>query len=101
MISIAASPWTVTIPPIVCGDGRADQQRAEQVEDRREHDALQRGRRAGRDERGDRVRRVVDPVGEREREREQHREQEPRLHARRIWRGGARRGGGRGAPGGE
>ena len=61
-------------------DGGAHQQRAQQVEDRREDDRLRRPRGAGGHQRRDRVRGVVQPVGDREAEREEDRDRESCVH---------------------
>ena len=57
-----------------------DDERAEQIEDRRQQRGLQRPGGARRHERRDRVRGVVDPVGEREQDRERHGETESGVH---------------------
>ena len=78
--SVASDGATVDDAADRVGDRGADEQRPEQVEDRGQHDRLQRRRGPRGDERGDRVRCVVQPVGHREADREQDRDDEPRVH---------------------
>ena len=66
------------------GDGCAEEQRAEEVEHRREQDRLQRRRGPRGDQRGDRVGCVVEPVRDGEPDREQHRDHKLGLHGRTI-----------------
>ena len=72
------------------GDRGAEQQRAEQVEDRGEQDRLQRPRGARGDQRGDRVGGVVQPVRDGERERKDDRDDERGVHDRGVSRAGSR-----------
>jgi hypothetical protein len=64
------------------GDRCTEEQRAEQIEHRREQDRLQRRRGPRGDQRGDRVGRVVEPVRDGEPDREQHRDRELGIHGR-------------------
>ena len=63
------------------GDRGAEQQRPEQVEDRREHDRLLGARAARRHQSSDRVRGVVEAVRYRERRGERDGDDEARIHA--------------------
>ncbi len=65
-------------------DGRADQQRAEQVEERGEQDGLQRCCHPGRNKCRDRIRRVVDAVGSGEGKCERKRDYQARVHPRTL-----------------
>ena len=78
--AITSSFGTVTMPATVSATARAEQERADDLADRgQQHRAARAGGPRGH-QRGDRVRRVVDAVGEREGERHRHRHHESGTH---------------------
>ena len=77
---ITSFEGTVTMPAIVLATAVPSSSGPTTLPHRGEHHGLARAGRSGRDQRGDRVRRIVNPVRERERQRHRDRDDEPCVH---------------------